>query len=105
MMSMGIKITISDAEHMIKDIKKQRGTQGNEINLDEFTAMMLPKLKEDLFAQEDNVEDLRAKFLEADVDQSGTLTVDELYSVLLKLGVDNINHDELKSLMAEMDVD
>jgi Ca2+-binding EF-hand superfamily protein len=67
--------------------------------------MMLPKMLEDLLKQEENVEDLRAKFLEADVDQSGTLTIDELYSVLLKMGVDNINHDELRALMAEMDAD
>lgn len=30
--------------------------------------MMLPRMKEDLLKQEENVEDLRAKFIEADVD-------------------------------------
>ncbi len=50
--------------------------------------VMLPKMKEELISSEDDLEDLRAMFLDADVDHSGTLTVDELYSLMLKLGAE-----------------
>jgi Ca2+-binding EF-hand superfamily protein len=49
---------------------------------------MLQKMKEELLSLEDNVEDLRAHFLDADVDHSGTLSVNEIYGVLLKMGAD-----------------
>jgi len=70
--------------------------------------MMLPKMLEDLLKQEENVEDLRAKFLEADVDQSGTLTIDELYSVLLKMGLitstmTSLGHLWLKWMLIRME--
>jgi Ca2+-binding EF-hand superfamily protein len=73
---------------MIAQVKAKTGSQGNEINLQEFTTIMLPKMQEDVLNHEDNLEDLRAMFLEADVDQSGSLTIDEMYSVVLKMGAD-----------------
>lgn len=42
-------------------------------------------------------------FLEADVDRSGTLSIDEIYSVLLKLGTE-ATKQELIDLMYEIDV-
>lgn len=50
------------------------------------------------------MEDLRAMFIEADIDHSGTLSVDEIYSVLLKMGAE-VTFDELIELMNEIDVD
>lgn len=61
-------------------------------------------MKEELLAQEDNVEDLRLKFLDADIDHTGALSVDEIYGVLLKLGAE-LTLDELIELMHEIDVD
>jgi Ca2+-binding EF-hand superfamily protein len=50
------------------------------------------------------MEDLRAMFLEADIDHSGTLSIDEIYSVILKLGAE-VTMEELVELMNEIDVD
>lgn len=50
------------------------------------------------------MEDLRAMFLEADIDHSGTLSIDEIYSVILKMGAE-ITIEELIELMNEIDVD
>ena len=44
---------------------------------------MLPKMKDELLSNEDSLEDLRALFIDADVDHSGSLSVDEIYSVIL----------------------
>ena len=43
-------------------------------------------------------------FLDADIDHSGTLSVDEIYSVMLKLGAE-VSIEELVELMNEIDVD
>jgi calmodulin len=65
---------------------------------------MLKQMKDELLSNEDNIEELRLKFLDADIDCSGTLTVDEIYSVLLKMGAE-LSMDELVELMHEIDVD
>jgi len=70
----------------------------------EFLELMLPKMKDELLSQEDNLEDLRAMFLDADIDHSGTLSIDEIYSVILKLGAE-VSLEELTELMNEIDVD
>lgn len=65
---------------------------------------MLPKMKDELLSHDDNLEDLRAMFLDADIDHSGTLSLDELYSVIMKMGAE-VSMDELVQLMSEIDVD
>ena len=70
----------------------------------EFQDLMMRRMKDELLAQEDNVEDLKSKFMDADVDHSGTLSVDELYGVLKTMGVE-LSLDELVELMQEIDVD
>lgn len=42
--------------------------------------------------------------MDADIDHSGTLSVDEIYSVLLRMGAE-LSLDELVELMNEIDVD
>lgn len=42
--------------------------------------------------------------MEADIDHSGTLSIDELYSVILKMGAE-VTMDELVEMMNEIDVD
>jgi Ca2+-binding EF-hand superfamily protein len=66
--------------------------------------MMLPILKNEVLNSEDNVEDFRKMFREADIDGSGYLTVDELYSVVQKMGAD-VTQDDIIQLMSEIDVD
>lgn len=66
--------------------------------------MMLPLMINEILEKKDNIQDLRALFLEADVDGSGFLDVSELYAAIKKMGAD-ITEDELAVLMAEIDVD
>jgi hypothetical protein len=61
-------------------------------------------MKEELLSNEDNVEQLRSTFMDADIDHTGTLSVDEIYSVLLRMGAE-LSLDELVELMNEIDVD
>ena len=64
---------------------------------------MKPEMQNRLLEQDDRVEDFRAMFKDADTDYSGYLSADELYSVLLKNGID-LSYDELIELMNEFDV-
>ena len=64
----------------------------------------MPLMQEELVNQEERVVDLRAKFLEADTDYSGFLSVDELWALLLKMGAD-VTHEDVVQLMSEIDVD
>lgn len=66
--------------------------------------MMLPFMQEELCSQEESLEDLRAKFAEFDVDGSGTLSVEELWAAVRKMGAD-VELDDIVGLMTELDVD
>lgn len=70
----------------------------------QFGALMLPLMQEELLGQEDSVEDLRAKFLEADVDNSGFLTVTELWAAIRRMGAE-IELEDVVQLMSEIDID
>ena len=48
----------------------------------------MPIMQDELVAEDDQLEDMRAKFREADVDYSGFLSVDEFYACLLGMGAD-----------------
>lgn len=74
------------------------------LNKVQFNSMMLPIMINEILEKKDNIQDLRALFLEADVDGSGFLDVAELYVAIKKMGAD-ITEDELAVLMAEIDVD
>jgi len=47
---------------------------------------------------------LRAKFLEADVDGSGFLSVEELWNAIRKMGAE-VELEDIVQLMSELDVD
>jgi Ca2+-binding EF-hand superfamily protein len=49
---------------------------------------MMPIVLNEMVGSDESIEQYRALFLEADLDYSGYLSVDELYSVLLRTGVD-----------------
>jgi len=49
---------------------------------------MLPILLDELVANDDELENLRAKFKEYDTDYSGFLSVDEFYAYVMEIGAD-----------------
>lgn len=101
MIGLGQRISLDDAKLMIASIDSNGD---GRLDKREFTDLMLPKMKEELLSSEESVEDLRAMFIDADIDHSGTLSIDEIYSVILKLGA-KIEQNELIELMNEIDVD
>lgn len=60
--------------------------------------LMKPQMQNRLLEQDDRIEDFRAMFKDADADYSGYLTADELYTVLIKNGID-LSYDELIELI------
>ena len=74
-----------------------------KIDLSEFQTLMRPEMQNRLLEQDDRIEDFRAMFRDADTDYSGYLSADEVYTVLLKNGVD-LSYDELIELINEFDV-
>lgn len=64
---------------------------------------MLPILLDELVAGDDHLEDMRAKFREADTDYSGFLSVDEFYACLLSMGTD-VSRQEVVNMFTEFDV-
>ena len=78
-------ITMEKAQEMIKSVD----ANGNgAIDRDEFQQLMMPIVLNEMVSSDESIEQYRSLFLEADLDYSGYLSVDELYSVLLKTGVD-----------------
>lgn len=74
-----------------------------QINLQEFNQLMLKFMQERLLEQDDQIDEFRAMFRDADTDYSGYLSVDEIYSVMLKKGIE-LSHEELVELISEFDV-
>ena len=60
-------------------------------------------MQDELLASDDQLEELRAKFKEADNDYSGFLSIDEFYTCLLNMGVE-VSREEVKMLFSEFDV-
>jgi Ca2+-binding EF-hand superfamily protein len=73
------------------------------ISRQEFQQLMLPILLDELVAGDDHLEDMRAKFREADTDYSGFLSVDEFYACLLSMGTD-VSRQEVVNMFTEFDV-
>lgn len=101
MKTLGRDVTLEEARTMMAQVD----TNGDGlINQKEFCEFIIPKMKEELLSYDENVEELRARFMDADVDHSGVLSIDEIYSVLLSMGAD-LKLEELIELMDEVDVD
>ncbi len=63
----------------VKDIMKALDTDGNGyIDRDEFREFMVNQMKQDIVSAEDEMEDLRARFKEYDLDGSGWLSPAEI---------------------------
>ena len=102
---LGVVKKLDECEDLIDKAGGKQDKKG-EMGLDEvqFNKLMLPVMKESLLSQEDNVQDLKKKFLEADTDYSGYLSVNELYIALKKGGAD-VSHEDIIILMSEIDID
>ena len=75
------------------------------VSKQEFQKFMMKFLKERILQVEDDINELRAMFYEADLNKSGFLDMDELYNFFrLKLQAD-ITRDELKNLVQKADLD
>lgn len=97
---LGYEVDEAKAEAMIQSVD----TDGDmRINLQEFQTLMKPEMQNRLLEQDDRVEDFRAMFRDADTDYSGYLSADEVYTVLLKHGID-LAYGELVELINEFDV-
>jgi Ca2+-binding EF-hand superfamily protein len=101
MHSLGRDVNIEEAKVMLAQVDQNGDGQLNE---KEFCDFMLAKMKEEYLSHDDNVEALRSKFMDADIDHSGVLSVDEIYAVLYSMGAE-LQMDELIELMNEIDVD
>ena len=96
---MGYEMNEEKAIKMIQSVDPN----STEINQQGFMQLMKPEMQNRLLEQDEKIEDFRAMFKDADTDYSGYLTADEIYTVLLKNGID-LTYDELIELMNEFDV-
>jgi hypothetical protein len=82
---------------------RQVDKDGNDrIDRFEFEQVMLPLLLDEVVAGDAQVEDMRARFQEADTDYTGYLSVNEFYQCLLGMGAD-VSRQEVVTLFSEFD--
>lgn len=73
---MGSQISYERAQEIVRQVDKD----GNDrIDRSEFEQLMLPLLLDEVVAGDAQVEDMRARFQEADTDCTGYLSVNEFY--------------------------
>jgi Ca2+-binding EF-hand superfamily protein len=104
MASMNYPISIEQAQAMIDRPEIDTNNSG-AIELDEFKKLMKPVVLDHVFKIEDEVEEFRAHFRDADVDCNGYLNLDEFYYVMRALGMGDVSRRDLKELMLEFDID
>ena len=83
---------------------KHAGASDEGIDRNQFDKLMYPIMLDDYISFEENVDDLKRVFLEADVDYSGKLSVDQLYFALKNNNME-ISKTECVELMLEVDID
>lgn len=93
-------ISMEQASEMLKQVDKDND---GKITREEFIELMQPILLDDYVSPEQDLEDLRAIFRDADDDHSGYLTIEEMYRCLLKMGAD-ITRESVISLFSEFDI-
>lgn len=98
--SFGVKKSKSECEELIRTVTKGLST----LDKNQFIDLIYPMMIDSLLNQNEQVQDLRKMFLEADVDGSGMLSVEEMYAALKKLGAE-VSIDDIVSLMSHIDVD
>ena len=92
--------------NVISDTLEELKTDiGGTVNKKSFGKFMTNFLKKQILQVENDINELRAMFYEADIDNSGYISMDELYNFFkLKLKAD-ITKEELKELVREIDLD
>ena len=103
---MGIKAyTMQPSQAQIKEIISKIDRNGNgKIEYDEFQNFIESTIKLEIIKQEDEMQDLRQKFVLADTSKSGFLTPQQLFNVLRSINAD-ITNDELEPLLRYADAD
>lgn len=80
------------------------GAGADGLTRPQFADLMLPVMQEEMLGNEDSIEKLRTVFLDCDLDNSGTLSVEELWNAVKKMGAD-VGLEDVIQLMSEIDVD
>lgn len=96
---MGNQISSERAQEIVRTVDKDGD---NKITEQEFEQLMLPILLDEVVSGDSQVEDMRARFKEADTDYSGHLSVNEFYTCLLGMGAD-VSRQEIVNLFSEFD--
>lgn len=94
--------TVQQCKDIIRTATEGRSTEG--LDRRAFGEMMRPYLEEEHCRQEEGVEELRAKFREADADGSGFLSASELWTALKTMDP-GAELEDVVTLMSELDVD
>ena len=97
---MGKPVSIEQAQEMIKRVDTDND---GKISEQEYMTIMQPIVMDCYINSEQEVEDLRALFKDADTDHSGFLSIDEFYIALLKMGAD-VTRDDVVAYFSEFDV-
>lgn len=80
------------------------GAGADGLSRQQFGKLMLPVMQEEMLGNEDSIDKLKTVFLDCDIDNSGTLSVEELWNAIKKMGAD-VELDDVIQLMSEIDVD
>ena len=83
-------------------IRKYDINHNNKLEYDEFRAIMEDTLKVEILAQEDDMQDLRSKFMEADYLKLGYLEPQQAINCIRKIGV-NATDEEIAHLISMAD--
>jgi len=89
---------------MIRSANAEERVNSATLDKNSFRNMMLPFMQNELNSQQKSLEELKGVFLDADIDGSGYLSVDELYQAVRKIGAD-VELEDVIDLMSELDVD
>lgn len=88
-----------------KTLQSVRTDTEGKISKENFKKFMADFLKEKILEVENDINELRAMFYEADLDKSGFLDMDELYNFFNVRLEAHITRDELKNLVKAVDLD
>lgn len=96
---------VMDLEEIAKFIKTIANDQAAKtLTYSQFESFFYGLLVDRVLSSQDNDEYLRDMFREFDSDYSGFLSIEELYSVMLRLKID-MRYEELEALVMEYDMD
>jgi Ca2+-binding EF-hand superfamily protein len=78
--------------------------KNNEVDREEFIAVVLPQMKLEIITNERNLDDLRRLFKQFDTDQNNFLDKNEFKQALSHLQI-NLSDVQLDDLIKEIDLD